>query len=182
MATVNLKTVFTLTGSILLLQACASTEELFAEYDSQFCVAQTRLGETGIIPRSMDMNWEPVVYFETDLSALTDEHKKKLESNARLIKQIKNHKISLKGFADYRGTEEYNLELAGRRVEEVKAYLIEKLGVDADLIDSKAYGEEKRRDPNSTRPHDSARRVDIVLIHPQSEFTGQSTPISLLDQ
>ena len=178
MAKMNMKTVFTLITTALLLQACASTEELFAEYDSQFCVAQARLSEVAI----MDINWEPVVYFETDSSTLTDEHKKKLEINSRLIKQIGNHKISLKGFADYRGTEEYNLDLAGRRVAAVKTFLTEKLGVDADMINGKAYGEEKRRDPNATRPHDSARRVDIILIHPQSEFVEPRTPIALLDQ
>lgn len=162
----------TVAVSVLLLQSCASTDELFAQYDAEFCAVDTHgnLG-TGFVPTSYlstDMDWKPVVFFAHDSSVLTDEEKKKLEINARLIEQLKGYKISMKGFADRPGTEEYNLALAGRRVEAVKTFLTETLDIDATTILGKAIGEENIDGSSHSKPDNRARRVEMLLFAPKS--------------
>ena len=68
------------------------------------------------------------VYFEFDKWALTDEAKKTLTAQAELLKQNPTAPITLEGYADERGSEEYNRVLGEKRALEVRRFLTE-LGV-----------------------------------------------------
>ena len=72
--------------SPLLLGACASTDELYAEYDQQACkfvVEKTEgSGRTLTLREEVSQTvyaWEPAVYFAYDRHELTDENKKLLD-------------------------------------------------------------------------------------------------------
>ena len=81
------------------------------------------------------------VYFDFDMALVRDDQKPTLQANAA---QIQNHpewkRVTLQGYTDERGTEEYNLALGERRANSVKRYL-ESLGVPGSRIDTVSFGE-----------------------------------------
>ena len=103
-----------LLGALVLLQGCASTEELFAEYDDKFCV----------VPEypSQVFRWEPVVYFDSDSSLVQERSLTKLQANVATLTKLTGYKISLQGFADHQGNDSYNDALSDRRVKACLLY------------------------------------------------------------
>ena len=95
---------------------------------------------------------------------------------ARLAAYLKEHPtftVELEAFADPRGTQEYNLQLTRRRVEAVRAALLE-AGVPAATISSAAYGElnAKCTEKNETC-WQRDRRVEIIVL-PRSDSEAAS--------
>jgi outer membrane protein OmpA-like peptidoglycan-associated protein len=110
-------------------------------------------------------------------------------------------KLSLLGYADERGTDDYNQSLSELRTQSAKNFLVSQ-GIAAEKIDTTAYGKQKQLDeatatdlqsrnpnpPPETRVRDSRttwlaynRRVDIVLIPSNAEsqqFYPNQTPDS----
>jgi peptidoglycan-associated lipoprotein len=70
-------------------------------------------------------------------------------------------RFTLEGFADERGTEEYNMQLSQKRAASVRKYLVD-LGVAGGALDTVGYGEEK---PAKTGSNEEAwaanRRVEF---------------------
>ncbi len=81
------------------------------------------------------------VYFAYDSSTLSSDARDKLVSNADCIKK-KNESVRVEGYADERGTNEYNIALGERRARSVRDYL-ETLGVSASNMSTISYGEER---------------------------------------
>jgi peptidoglycan-associated lipoprotein len=81
------------------------------------------------------------VYFDFDMALVRGDQKPTLQGNAT---QIQNHmewrRVTLQGYTDERGTEEYNLALGERRANSVKRYL-ETLGVPTGRLDTVSFGE-----------------------------------------
>jgi outer membrane protein OmpA-like peptidoglycan-associated protein len=109
-------------------------------------------------------------------------------------------KLSLLGYTDERGTDDYNQSLSELRTQSAKNFLVSQ-GIAAEKIDTTAYGEQKQLDeatvtalqsrnpnpPSETRVRDSRatwlaynRRVDIVLI-PSNAESEQFYPNQTLD-
>jgi OOP family OmpA-OmpF porin len=74
-------------------------------------------------------------------------------------------KIVVKAYADSRSTQEYNLQLSGRRADAVKNYLVETGGVSPSRISTSHFGEENPIAANETR-HGRAenRRAEIQVV------------------
>jgi peptidoglycan-associated lipoprotein len=83
-----------------------------------------------------------VVRFAFNSSALDEENTRIVEEHARYLLANPNAKIRIEGHADERGTREYNLALGERRAKAV-AKVLRVLGVGADRIETRSYGEEK---------------------------------------
>lgn len=81
------------------------------------------------------------VYFDFDKYELSNEARKILTENAKIIKE-KKWNIRIDGHCDSRGTTEYNLALGQKRANVVKEYYI-RLGVDPNSIGTISFGEEK---------------------------------------
>jgi peptidoglycan-associated lipoprotein len=81
------------------------------------------------------------VYFEYDVSELTDAGRTALQSNAAWLRKWTSTRVTVEGHADSRGTNEYNLALGERRASSVKDYLVG-LGIAADRIAIVSKGEE----------------------------------------
>jgi len=100
-----------------------------------------------------------------------------------------NAKLSLSGYADERGPNEYNQSLSERRVQRVREFLISQ-GIPENKIETAAYGDEKPIDkaavsdlqvknpnqPPESRVRNSSatwlaynRRVDVILLPTNSE-------------
>lgn len=94
-------------------------------------------------------DWSPV-HFEFNEATLTPEAQSRLQGMVDCIEQAKG-KVVLEGYADERGTEEYNLELSNRRASSVADYL-ENLGVPKDKLGAVGYGENRPVDSG----HDEA--------------------------
>ena len=90
--------------------------------------------------RCTDVAFEPV-YFGFDASNLAPAELAKIESVATHLKQT-GRVVIVEGNCDERGSNEYNLSLGEIRAIAIRDYLVT-LGVDAQVVQTKSYGEEK---------------------------------------
>ena len=105
---------------------------------------------------------ERSVYFPFDVDVVQDADRATIQAHGAFLGKNKTAKVRVEGFADERGSSEYNLALGQRRANNVKKLLILS-GAKASQLDTVSYGEEK---PRATG-HDEAswsqnRRADIV--------------------
>jgi peptidoglycan-associated lipoprotein len=118
---------------------------------------------------NQDMEPEPTaipvledVFFAFDKSDLTSDAKRKLENNARQLKDARNVSITIEGHCDERGTSAYNLALGERRAKAAASFLTS-LGVSSSRIKTVSYGEER---PFATGSNEAAwsknRRAHFV--------------------
>ncbi len=102
------------------------------------------------------------VPFEYDQQLLTDAAQDILVANAAILKAQGHLQVTLAGYCDERGADQYNIALGERRAEAVRNYLLS-LGISAGRLEAVSYGEEKPVDPG----HDESawvknRRVEFV--------------------
>ncbi len=104
------------------------------------------------------------IEFETDSAKLTLVGKSIVYKVAEVLKKYPHLKIEIAGHTDSDGDDKYNLELSQKRVDAVKALLVE-LGIDAKRLKAVGYGESKPLVPNNS-PENKAknRRVEFVII------------------
>jgi peptidoglycan-associated lipoprotein len=82
------------------------------------------------------------VYFDYDSAQIADSERSKIETVAQSLKQNDAHAVIIEGNCDERGSNEYNLTLGERRAQAIRSYLAG-LGIAAERIQTKSYGEEK---------------------------------------
>ena len=178
------KWLITIVAGTFLLQACASTDELFAEYDDKFCAATVPLVpvEARAVPADIsaapvaieipqkvldqDYRWEYAVYFDSDKADVRPADHSRLQINVDTLKELPGYSISLNGYTDHLGNEAYNKALSQKRVDAVTRYLVESLGFDADRIIGSSHGESLTMATGDADPVDEDRRVDMRLLDP----------------
>ena len=74
------------------------------------------------------------VQYGVDEWQVSDEEMDKVKAVARVMKDNSNVKIKVVGFADYTGSDAYNMKLSERRANEVKRLLTKKYGIAEDRI------------------------------------------------
>ena len=104
------------------------------------------------------------VPFEYDQHLLTATAQDILAANAAILKAQGHLQVTLAGYCDERGADQYNIALGERRAEAVRNYLLT-LGISAGRLEAVSYGEEKPLDPG----HDESawaknRRVEFVPL------------------
>ncbi len=82
------------------------------------------------------------VQFKTGSSDIEKHYLQQLNEIARILSRNLDTKVSLSGFSDRRGSEEYNLNLSQRRVDAVRSYLVNH-GVRKNQIVADAFGESR---------------------------------------
>ena len=144
-------------------------------------IATTGIPATGVDrstwPADRDTFRDQTVYFDLDKAIVKPSELPKLETVASQFRsQHQGKALRIEGHCDERGTEEYNRSLGERRAQSVREALV-RLGIDANLIETISYGEERPLDPGHT---DSAwsrnRRGEIILLSPPTSGVGTSTP------
>lgn len=101
-------------------------------------LAGVKVDGTGCaIPQILKLNG---VNFEFDSSALDKNAKTILDEVSDSIKNQPTMQVEIAGHTDSVGDDAYNLNLSQRRVDSVRAYLVEK-GAPADKFTAKGYGE-----------------------------------------
>jgi OOP family OmpA-OmpF porin len=107
---------------------------------------------------------EPV-YFAFDEDVVLPESVPVLEEVLQILKDHPELKrIEVQGHTDWRGTDEYNIDLSQRRMDHVKTWLVEH-GVDPARLIAKGYGESM---PIATNETDAGRaknrRVQFMIV------------------
>lgn len=134
---------------------------------------------TGGIPASTILSqWTPsaeqpfktdTVYFDFDKSNVKPSEVPKIEKVGAAMKNYAGKALRVEGHCDERGTEEYNRALGERRAQSVREFLV-KQGVDAQLIDTISYGEDRPVDPGHTAEAWSKnRRAEFILLDPPAK-------------
>jgi len=91
--------------------------------------------------RCTDVDFAPV-YFGFDASNLAPAELAKVEAVAKHLTERQDRVTIIEGNCDERGSNEYNLSLGELRAIAIRDYLV-RLGISADRIQTKSYGEEK---------------------------------------
>ena len=78
-----------------------------------------------------------------------------------------NAVVELQGYADPRGSDDYNYRLTRERVESVVRYLVQQ-GVELHRVHAAGMGKDRQPAGTGRDALAKSRRVDIVLLAPQS--------------
>jgi outer membrane protein OmpA-like peptidoglycan-associated protein len=160
------------------LDTAASNAQNRAEQASN----DTRNAEARLSQRISDRNKyrlleTRVVYFEPDRTEIRAVGVSELDDVARLLQADPNALVELQGFADPRGTDRHNDELARERVEAVARYLV-RHGIDLRQIRTIGMGKVDVT-PGGSLNSDAlanARRVEVRLLAPWSSWEDNSSP------
>ena len=100
------------------------------------------------------MNRIQDVYFDYDKHAIRPDAQKALEADAKtlrdILKQYPNYKLTVEGFCDERGSEEYNLALGDARAKKAKEFLVT-LGLPCSQLVPLALVRKSRSAPTTTK-------------------------------
>ena len=125
----------------LLLAACTDSGSL-----GQRDFPSSPAGASGLVtPGPMGEiggNVGNTVYFETDSAVLMPDAQLQLQEQAAWLALFRKPTITIEGYADERGTREYNLALGERRAQATMNYLIA-LGLDPARAKTISYGKER---------------------------------------
>jgi outer membrane protein OmpA-like peptidoglycan-associated protein len=124
------------------------------------------------------------VYFDSGQTEIRSQDVNELEDVAKALTADPNAILELQGFADSRGSDRYNRELARDRVEAVMRYLVQRHGIElrrltAISMGKVALGAGEKASPEALA---RARRVDIQLLAPWSSWEdalSQNDPTAL---
>jgi peptidoglycan-associated lipoprotein len=104
------------------------------------------------------------VYFGYDQSDLDPAALDALQKQAAFLARFPNVIVIIEGHSDERGTREYNLALAARRADAVRAYLMTR-GISATRLDTVSYGKERPVCAGSDEPCWKLNRRAVSLVN-----------------
>jgi len=114
--------------------------------------------------KSVQLAYEPIVYFDYDSDTISEQGRQVLKYYAEKLAAQPDVRVRLEGHTDERGSPEYNLALGERRAKAVKEVLV-LYGVAPERIEVISYGETHP----AVEGHNEAawaknRRVELVFI------------------
>ena len=158
---------------LFLLQSCASTDALYAEYDQLACPvpASNGVGRNRVSGMADDAIsvWDPVVFFDYKKTELDAVAIAALDNDLAILQSYPQLRVIVRGSADSRGGDRYNLDLSRQRVDNVVNYLTSK-GLALSRIDSVALGARIAGTPElPEQAHALFRRAELVLLDAQGK-------------
>lgn len=106
------------------------------------------------------------ILFKFDKDEINPESYPKLDALGEALNspELKGKNIIIGGHTDAIGTEAYNMTLSKRRAQMVKSYLVNKWGIDPNLIEAVGYGKSRPITEGKTKADlQKNRRVEIRL-------------------
>lgn len=143
----------------LLLSKIKQDSMLIDSLRKQPAKIDTVIQEENKNPRFYNTTFD--AYFEINQKNLGEKEKEQIKNFFSELPQDESIRIMLKGFADNTGSLQYNLNLIAERVQSVKAFLTEELGMDSGQISISEGGLIQRG--NSAGSRDEDRRVEIKV-------------------
>lgn len=137
----------------------ARVDAIRSRYDAQ----TTEQGETRLtVPDA--------VLFALDSAELLPQGRQALDEIAEVIGFHEEAPVAIHGHTDSLGSDAYNQGLSDRRAEAVRRYLVDHVGVDANRLTARGFGESQPAAPNtlpdgSDNPEgrERNRRVEILI-------------------
>jgi peptidoglycan-associated lipoprotein len=103
------------------------------------------------------------IYFSENSAELSDTAKVTLDNQAQWLNKFTGYKVKIEGFADEKGSEEFNKQLGLKRAESARTYLASK-GVAAQRMRVKSFGNTRKvKDCPDSGCTSQNRRVITVL-------------------
>ncbi|HEY2615054.1 MAG TPA: OmpA family protein [Chthoniobacterales bacterium] len=104
--------------------------------------------------------------FAYDSADLADSAISQLQKLGTLIKRNPKARFVVEGYTDSLGAPDYNLDLSQRRADNVKAYLIEAMGISPGQVETHGYGASKFLvQPRAVVPNSPEEQAEIVRQH-----------------
>lgn len=145
------------TAALLAQRQTQAAQAHAAQLEAQLAELAAKKSERGMVITLSD------VLFGTDLSRLNAAGIRTAGKLATVLQQNPQRTVMIEGFTDSTGSDAYNQALSERRAGTVRGALID-LGVTADRIDMRGYGETHPVAANDTAANRQLnRRVEIVL-------------------
>lgn len=139
-------------------------------------------GAKGTAGKSAGSGIAPVlkpIYFDSDQFAVAESDYDELDKVAEFFRSNPDFQVEIFGYADDRGSFEYNLRLSQRRVNEVVEYLLS-TGCERKQLVLQWFGEDEPLAPNTTDGNRSKnRRVELRFFKKAPELPvppGTKTP------
>jgi len=102
--------------------------------------------------------------FALNEATLDEGGRRQAEELGKALEAMGPRKLELVGHTDKQGDADYNRQLSLRRAEAVKAFLVERFGLDASAIATRGMGESQLLYPgNEPEDHALNRRVEVQL-------------------
>ena len=149
----NLKNIFLVVFTTLLLSACAAKKSGNIDGDVYTGKATVKYLASGVPDR---------VFFATNKSSLTTASRATLRKQATFLRKNKKLNVTIEGHADERGTREYNLALGERRANAARDYLMT-YGISGKRISVISYGKERPVNTESTPLAWSQNRRSVTV-------------------
>ena len=105
------------------------------------------------------------IFYDFDKATLRPESKEALDEMAQVMRDNPNITIEMASHTDRKGSEEYNINLSGRRAKSVIDYLIS-VGIKPDRLQSQGYGK--------SRPKTITKK--LARLYPQFKEGDTLTP------
>ena len=120
------------------------------------------------VDKSELLKGETTIYFDFDSSHLNDKAKNSLAAHIQFLKAHPWMSITIEGFADDRGTDDYNMILGEKRAESIKQIMLSE-NVSANSIKLISYGESRPAMPGHSQVARSHNRRATLLYHTSRE-------------
>jgi len=164
-----------------ILSGCATTDELYAEYDEKKCrveVVANASGYTVVENHSKRyLEYEPAVFFEYNKSTLTPVEMERLNLNIVVLNAYPEMRMSVRAFTDDIASSRYNKSLAKRRVDTVVNYYKEKGITDERLLITPLGETLPLLENNTYQARALNRRVEMLLL----DFYGRPAPFKFTE-
>ena len=108
-----------------------------------------------------------VVYYKTNATEIRTDVRPQIQQLAELIKPYSKIQIRIEGYADRRGTEQYNQLLSKERIRHVRAEFL-KAGIPSNRLQTQAYGERRaaaEKDDHESYVFDRRVTINLTLDH-----------------
>jgi outer membrane protein OmpA-like peptidoglycan-associated protein len=119
---------------------------------------------------------EKSIRFDFDKANIEPQYRDILNRIAGVLMTLKGYSVYVYGYTDDIGSEEYNLNLSGRRAQAVRDSLVQ-AGINPGLIATKGFGKSDPRAKGETPQARAAnRRVEIGIVDSRLLFDSATLP------
>jgi outer membrane protein OmpA-like peptidoglycan-associated protein len=121
--------------------AAAAKDKAIADLKAQLAACQARPTATAAVaPAPAEVSLQPIVIFRQGKATIDHGQYASIEMIAKYMKNHKDSKVKVQGYASPEGNKEFNQKLSEKRAEAVKNALVKKYKVAADRITVEGLG------------------------------------------